>query len=70
MPAVFSKRGVDDGNQKGGGVLFTEMHLLMVKKIRDGQSYVTIKKSIPKIIAALNRIADSCRMVELQEILA
>ena len=36
----------------------------------DGQLCVTIKKSIPKIIAALNRIADSCMMVELQALIA
>jgi hypothetical protein len=30
----------------------------------------TIKTSIPNIIAALNRIADSCMMADLQEILA
>jgi hypothetical protein len=35
----------------------------------DGQLSVTIKKSIPKIITTLNRIADSYLMSELKLIL-
>ena len=40
--------------------------ILIVKKNLDGQLCVTIKKSIPKIVATPNRIADSYMMVELQ----
>jgi len=36
----------------------------------DGQLCVTIKKSTPKIVATLNRIAESYVMLELQAILA